>query len=145
MKIIARKSYQYLALAIALLIFGGGALVYGVLFITLKPEGLVISDAIILISFGAAAIIASVVFFILNGKNPKIIAFYDGGVFHFYDFECKSTNIKNADFIQKRNKSGTLTVTTKDGEHIYKNVKNVKFAYDKLAILILKSEGLLND
>lgn len=145
MEIIARKSYQYLALAIALLIFGVGALVYGVLFITLKPEGLVISDAIILIVFGAAALAVSVVFFILNGKNPKIIAYYDGFMFHFPDFECKSRTITDADFKQRRNKSGTLTVITKDGAHAFKNVKNVKFAYDKLAILILKSEGLLND
>ena len=85
------------------------------------------------------------VFFVLNGKTPKIIAWYDGGVFHFPDFECKSTTIKDADFRQRRNKTGALTVTTRDGEHVYKGVKNVKFAYDKLAILILKDEGLLND
>ncbi len=145
MEIIARKSCQYLAAAITFLIFGGMMIGYGVAFIIVKPEGFAMSDSIILLVFGSIAIILSVACFILNGKSPKYIAYFDGGVFHFADFECKSTAIKDADFKQRRNKSGTLTVTTKDGAHVYKNVKDVKFAYDKLAILILKSEGLLND
>lgn len=145
MEIIARKSCQYLVAAITFLVFGGMALADGITCVIIQPEGLEFSDSIIFIVFGSIAIVLSAVCFILNGKSPKYIAWFDCGVFHFPDFECKSTAIKDADFKQRSNKSGTLTVITKDGTHVYKNVKDVKFAYDKLAILILKSEGLLND
>ncbi len=145
MEIIARKSYQYLIQAVTLLIIGAIDLVYGILFFIFKPEGLGQAEIIALIVIGAAVLIACVPLFILNSKHPKIIACYDGGVFRFYDFECRAENILDADYKQKLNKSGSLTVYTKDGAHTYKNVKDVEFAYDKLAILILKKEGYFND
>ncbi len=145
MEIIAKRGLFKAIIGGMLAVFGFWMLL-GALLSYLFPESPDdIYTSITFLVIGIIAVIASIPFYVKHYQVPKYLVWYENGLYHFPDFECKSEFIKNANFKIKYSLDGDFIVTTRDGAtHVYKNVQNVGNAQFLLMLTILHDEGYLN-